>query len=83
MEELCLHIEKEMWKQQKNKTAALVNDDEDDDIEETSDDGKKEKEMPKAWYFIVWMAFLKFNLFGEKPEVQLTCFTNKDPTDKK
>eukprot|EP00957_Ditylum_brightwellii_P073222 5566453-Ditylum_brightwellii.AAC.1 len=39
--------------------------------------------MPKTWYFTGWMAFLKFNLFGEKPEVQLTCLTNKDPTDKK
>eukprot|EP00957_Ditylum_brightwellii_P003193 243268-Ditylum_brightwellii.AAC.1 len=39
--------------------------------------------MLKTWYFIRWMAFLKFNLFGEKPEVQLTCLTSKDPTDKK
>eukprot|EP00957_Ditylum_brightwellii_P159679 12153950-Ditylum_brightwellii.AAC.1 len=47
MEELCLHVRKEMWKQQKNKIAAAVNDD-GDDIEETSDDDKKKKEMPKA-----------------------------------
>eukprot|EP00957_Ditylum_brightwellii_P143675 10945884-Ditylum_brightwellii.AAC.1 len=50
--ELCLHVQKEMWKQQKNKTATTVIDDEDDDIEETSGDGEKEKEMPKTWYFI-------------------------------
>eukprot|EP00957_Ditylum_brightwellii_P127532 9725438-Ditylum_brightwellii.AAC.1 len=68
MEELCLRVGKEMWKQQKNEATAAVNDDEDDDIEETSDDGKKEKEMPKTWYFIGWMSFLKYNLFGEKPE---------------
>eukprot|EP00957_Ditylum_brightwellii_P104977 8001350-Ditylum_brightwellii.AAC.1 len=39
--------------------------------------------MPPDWFFPGWFAFAVFCNYNDKPDIELSCLLNSNPSDKK